>query len=454
MTQPMTQLREPVVVVGLGLTGLACVRYLLRHGVTPTVTDSRTAPPGLDALQREAAHVVAHCGELDRALLNQAGTVLVSPGVALSTPALVEAAAAGAELIGDIELFARQTEVPVVAITGSNGKSTVTTLVGEMARQAGLRVAVGGNLGRPALELLDEPAELYVLELSSFQLETTCSLQPVAAAVLNLSPDHQDRYADMASYAAAKQRILRGAATAILNRDDPWVAAMADPKQATRWFTLGDPEGADLGVIDVSGVAWLVAGEERLMQADEVALSGQHNRANALAALAIGRAIGLPLAAMRQVLGGFSGLPHRSRRVAEIDGVVWYNDSKGTNVGATLAAVAGIPGERIVLIAGGDGKGADFAPLAGAVAERCRAVVLIGRDAPRLQAALAETVPLQRAETLKEAVQQAAELARPGDSVLLSPACASLDMFRDYADRGEQFEAAVNRLRREVNHVG
>ena len=371
----------------------------------------------------------------------------------------------------------------MVAITGSNGKSTVTTLVGLMARQAGVRVAVGGNLGDPALDLLDPEVTLYVLELSSFQLETTTSLRPRAATVLNLSPDHMDRYPDYAAYIAAKARIYQGAELAVVNRDDAVAAAI--PHQAAELgFTLGRPGRADdFGLLDQADGVWLARGDRPLMPVAELQIPGRHNQANALAALALGSACGLPEAAMLDALRGFRGLPHRSVLVGSRNGVRWYNDSKGTNPGATVAALDGLvePGSsaRVVLIAGGDGKGADFGPLAPAVARAARAVVLIGRDAPLIEAVLAAkdgghignagavsdlapkdgghignagagsdlagSIPLLHATDMADAVRQAAAAAHPGDSVLLSPACASFDMFDNYEHRGLVFTQAVQR---------
>jgi UDP-N-acetylmuramoylalanine--D-glutamate ligase len=323
----------------------------------------------------------------------------------------------------------------------------VTTLVGAMAGRAGKSVRVGGNLGTPALDLIaaSEP-DLYVLELSSFQLETTQSLDAAAAVVLNVSPDHMDRYATLADYTATKRRVYRGHGVMVLNADDPTVLAMAVPARPQLRFTLGAPRNPDeFGLVERAGVAWLAQGATPLIAEAELRIAGRHNTANALAALALGNAVGLPVEAMCAALRAFTGLAHRTHFVAERRGVRYYNDSKGTNVGATLAAIEGLPG-RLVLIAGGDGKGQDFAPLAAPLARKARAVVLIGRDAPLIEAAIAGQAPCAHAVTLEEAVQQAAALAQPGDSVLLSPACASFDMFKSYVERGERFAAAVQDL--------
>jgi UDP-N-acetylmuramoylalanine--D-glutamate ligase len=365
--------------------------------------------------------------------------------VAPQEPAIVAAQQAGVELLGDIELFARHADAPVVAITGSNGKSTVTTLVGEMAQAAGRVVRVGGNLGTPALALLSaEAPDLYVLELSSFQLELTFSLNAAAAVVLNISEDHLDRHGSLAHYAAIKATIYRGDGTVILNRDDAQVMAMSLPGRATVSFGLdAAPTANDFGLLQRDGQHYLVRGDVALLNVAEMRMAGRHNWANALAALALGEAVGLEMAAMLRVLRDFPGLSHRCQWVAEQQGVNFYEDSKGTNVGATLAALEGMPGERVVLIAGGQGKGQAFAPLRPAVAARARAVVLLGEDAALIGQALAGAAPLLLATDMADAVAKARTLAQPGDAVLLSPACASFDMFRNYLHRGEAFVAAV-----------
>ena len=437
-------------VVGLGKTGLSCARFLHAQGVQVAVTDSREAPPGLAALRAELPDVALFLGGFRRNVFDAADRLVVSPGISTAVPEIQAAAARGVPVIGDIELFAGAVRAPVVAITGSNGKSTVTTLVGLMARQAGWRSAVGGNLGEPALDLLAEEAKLYILELSSFQLETTATLRPRVGVVLNVSPDHMDRYPDLAAYAAAKQRIFAGAEVAVVNLEDPTVAAMPTGGAERRGFTLGIPEEGVFGLCDRAGEPWLCHGATPWLSAGELLIPGRHNQANALAALAIGAAVGFPREAMVEALRRFRGLPHRSELVADQGGLRWYDDSKGTNPGATVAALDGLApsgcGYKVVLIAGGDGKGADFAPLVPVVARAARALVLIGRDAPRLAEVLGGRVPIQNADDMDDAVRQAAALAEPGDSVLLSPACASFDMFEDYEDRGRVFAAAVRRL--------
>lgn len=432
-------------VVGLGKTGLAAARTLARLGAEAAVTDSRPQPPGLPALRQTLPGIRWRVGGFAEDWFAQAARLVVSPGVSLQTPLIAAAAARGAPVWGEIELFARLAKAPVAAITGSNGKSTVTTLVGMMAERAGVDAAVGGNLGTPALELLEQgKPELYVLELSSFQLESVYSLNARAATVLNISPDHLDRHGDLAAYAAAKQRIFRGDGWMVINADDPVVEAMREPGRRTLRFTTATPGGGEFGLRRRGEDVWLAYGDQDWLAARELRIGGVHNLANALAALALGQALGLARAAMLAALREFSGLPHRTQLVLESHGVRWYNDSKGTNVGATVAAVQGLPG-RLILIAGGDGKGQDFTPLGAALASKVRALVLLGRDAPAIAAAARGRTPAHRARDMAQAVALAAELARPGDSVLLSPACASFDMFSNYEERGAVFAAEVRR---------
>ncbi len=434
-------------VVGLGLTGMSVVRYLHKNGHHLVVVDSREQPPGLDALQREFPDVPVYTGVFDEALFSGAEQLVVSPGVPMSEAAIVHAMGRGVEVAGDIEIFARQVNAPVIAITGSNGKSTVTTLVGAMAKRAGLKVAVGGNIGTPALDLLRQKADLYVLELSSFQLETLQSLKPVAAVVLNVSPDHMDRYADVAHYTAVKRHIYHHCRHAVINRDDVRVQAMRTGQKQVSGFTLNEPVAGDFGLREFDGRTWLCKGGCKLLPEAELKLGGRHNTANALAALALGEAANFDMEDMLNALRTFTGLPHRTQWVAEREGVTWYNDSKGTNVGATLAAIEGLPVKnKLILIAGGLGKGADFTPLRAAVASKARLVVLIGEDAPKIEQALQEVVPVMLAAGMEEAVQIADDLSYPGDCVLLSPACASFDMFRGFEHRGETFMHAVEAL--------
>ena len=437
-------LPQSAVVVGLGKTGYSIAQYLLAHGVRFAVTDSRAAPPELARLKALSRAVPVHTGGFDPSMLSDAEMVIASPGVALQGKFFERAHELGLPIIGDIELFARAANAPVVAITGTNGKSTVTTLLGLMAEHAGRSVGVGGNLGVPALELLDKPSDLYVLELSSFQLELTDSLAPRAATVLNVTADHLDRYPDLAAYAAAKARIFERCQRPLINLDDPLVARMLAPSQAHMSFALRDTS-ADYRLVGRGADVWLSSHGERVFPLAELKLTGLHNAANALAALALADAIGVPRSASIEALREFPGLAHRTQWVGEASGVRYIDDSKGTNVGATLAAVAGLPGP-LILIAGGDGKGQDFAPLATAFAGKVRAALLIGRDARQLGASLQGVCAVEYCSSLEVAVERAAQLARPGEVVLLSPACASLDMFRDYAHRGEVFAQAVRSL--------
>ncbi|WP_439645631.1 UDP-N-acetylmuramoyl-L-alanine--D-glutamate ligase [Candidatus Thiosymbion oneisti] len=450
MTQPRS-LTGKALILGLGKTGLSCARYLGNQGITVAVMDSRPAPPELAVAREELPDLPLFLGGFDPAVIRAAEQLIVSPGVSLREPPIAEAAARGVPVLGDIELFAQAVRAPVAAITGSNGKSTVTTLLGRMAHLAGVRAAVGGNLGQPALELLNDGVQLYVLELSSFQLESTRSLAPEAATVLNVSADHMDRYDSLADYAAAKARILSGARTAVLNLDNPQVRAMAGIADRDTGFSLGPPEQAsDFGLIEHGGVSWIAHRGERRLPVAEVAIRGRHNLANALAALAMGQACGLPEAAMLEALRTFRGLPHRTDLVATKGDIDWYDDSKGTNPGATVAALKGLVDpagpRRAVLIAGGEGKGADFTPLVAVVERMARAVVLIGRDAPLIERVLDGRAKILRARDMIDAVRRALSAARPGDCVLLSPACASFDMFEDYAHRGRVFAAAVEAL--------
>ncbi|MBW4052752.1 MAG: UDP-N-acetylmuramoyl-L-alanine--D-glutamate ligase [Proteobacteria bacterium] len=446
-----TQKPSSAVVVGLGRTGLSCARYLHERGWRLAVTDTRPQPPQLAALRALDPQIPVRLGALDTRLLDDALCVVLSPGVSLEEPFLVEARRRRLEIVGDIELFARAVDAPVAGITGTNGKSTVTTLLGRMAARAGVPVRVGGNLGEPALDLLaaahraGEAVDLYVLELSSFQLEATHSLDLAAAAVLNVSPDHLDRYASVAAYAEAKARIFARCDTAVINLDDPLVVAMPRPGQRTLSFSLRAAIGADYAVAMRDGAAWLVRRSEPLLPVSALRIRGLHNAANALAALALGEALGLPLPAMLEELEVFAGLDHRTQWVAEVAGVTYIDDSKGTNVGATIAAVAGMEGP-LVIIAGGDGKNQDFGALAAAFRGKVRHTVLIGRDGRLVGEALRGLCPTEYRASLEEAVRAAAAAARPGDTVLLSPACASLDMFRDYGHRGAVFAHAVKEL--------
>ena len=452
---------KTVLVLGMGETGLSMTKWLAHQGSNVRVADSRMAPPNLDAIRRIVPVTQVFTGKFVAEIFSGIDLIAVSPGMPLEEPLVQEAIKRGISVVGDVEFFAlaiRQLGRPeprVLAITGSNGKTTVTAMVGAMVKRSGCDVEVAGNIGPAVLDALmrrEDSGKLprvWVLELSSFQLETTRSLNPDAATVLNLCEDHFDRYAGMSDYAAAKERIFLSETVGaqILNRDDPMVRVMAVPGRKQITFGSDAPVAeSDFGLLHESGDTWLVQGETRLMKTSELTLTGQHNAVNALAALGLCRAMELPFGPLLQALREFKGLPHRVEKVATIGGVTFYDDSKGTNVGATVAALNGMT-QRVVLIAGGDGKGQDFTPLKGAVLERARAVILIGRDAKKIEAVLAgSTVPVHQAKTMEEAVQKGLVLAQQGDAVLMSPACASLDMFRNYVHRAEVFIAAVRNL--------
>jgi UDP-N-acetylmuramoylalanine--D-glutamate ligase len=444
MMRAMFDTARRTLVVGLGKTGLSVARFLSQRGVPVAIVDSRALPPGLEALRSgPPADVALFLGGFKPEAFERAEQVIVSPGVSVREPLIAAAAARGIPVIGDVELFAQSITAPVIAVTGSNGKSTVTTLVNAMAQRAGKEVRMGANIGTPVLDLVAEhEPDLYVLELSSFQLETTYSLRPAAAVVLNISADHMDRYPDLDAYMSAKQSIYRHAAVQVVNTDDPLVTALAFPDRPQIRYTLGVPAAGEYGLREYHGARWLARGDEPIMPVSGMRMDGRHNVSNTLAALALGEAAGLARGGMIEAINEFRGLPHRMQLVANQAGIRWYNDSKGTNVGATLAAIDGAEG-RVVLIAGGDAKGADLALLAPAMRAKGRGAVLIGRDAPRVREVLQSVVPIEQAADMQEAVELAARMAQPGDCVLLSPACASTDMYRDYQERGELFVKAV-----------
>lgn len=488
-------IKQRAVVIGLGKTGFSCVRFLVKQGYEVAVIDSREQPPYYEQLRADYPHVPYSFGSFTTPLLDAAHVLVISPGVSPHEAAFASHRARGIPIIGDIELFARTVgNTPVIAITGANGKSTVTTIVGEMAKAAGLNVKIGGNLGTPALDLLDPQAQLYVLELSSFQLETTFSLRPRAATVLNISPDHIDRHGSITAYCAAKWRIYHNCATAIINHDDPLsfcAAALPTPLSPAQiiYFSLHVQRS-----IKPNGNGYTAAIREfslcegyltcsyyprcndhnghdnhndhnhhyqdllttKLLSIDSLKIKGLHQVANALAALALGTAAGLSLAVMLDTLRNFSGLPHRCQWVANINGVNWYNDSKGTNVGATEAAIAGLGAmlatKKLILIAGGLGKGADFAPLYATAQRYLKAAILIGKDAPLLALALqgknTKACNIIHATDMHTAVLTAAKVAIAGDIVLLSPACASFDMFDNFEHRGTVFTEEVLKLKK------
>ena len=441
--QQAQQTNWHTLIVGLGKTGLSIARYLSANDVSFAVMDTRAEPPSADVLQSEFPEVEYHFGGLSAEVMCSAQRMIVSPGIALATPEIEKARSLGIEVIGDIELFAREAKAPIVAITGSNGKTTVTTLVDRMAKQAGVKVATGGNIGMPALELLNQrKTELYVLELSSFQLETTDSLKCKAACILNICEDHLDRYAGRLDlYAAAKATIYKNCEVKIVNRDDTKVVNLASDNRAVT-FGSGPTYRGHYGVLLEGSERWLARGEQKLLNTNEMKVAGGHNEVNALAALALAEAAGIDEQSCIEVIASFEGLEHRTQWVGQHNEINWYNDSKGTNVGATVAALKGLPG-KTVLLAGGQGKGADFSPLADVVQKYARAVVLFGEDAELIALALKGDIPIVFATDIKDAVKQAQELACIGDNVLLSPACASFDMFANYEQRGHAFMETV-----------
>ncbi len=446
-----------ILVLGLGETGWSMTRWLAGKGARVRVADSRENPPHAARVREALPQVEIRTGAFTAQAFEDVDAIAISPGIDRREPHVAAAIARGIPVVGDVELFAQSLAArcaaaerpPVLAITGSNGKSTVTAMAGDICKAAGKRAVVAGNIGLPVLDAWSEVEagaplpEAFVLELSSFQLESTGALEPAAATMLNLSEDHMDRYEDMAAYAAAKARIFAGGGMQVLNRDDPHSRAMRRPGRRCTTFGLDAPrDESQWGVRD----DMLVHGGESLMPVGELPVAGMHNAANALAALALTDAIRVPRAAALQALRSFRGLPHRVEHVADVRGIAFYDDSKGTNVGSTVAALRGMR-QATVLIAGGDGKGQDFSPLAPAVKARARAVVLIGRDGPLLRRALAGCgVPLLEASDMDSAVDTAYRAARAGDVVLLSPACASYDMFRNYGHRAEVFVAAVRAL--------
>lgn len=439
------------VIAGLGITGLSCAKYLHAQKQNFAVMDTRENPPQLALLREQFPEVSVALGGFNEDLLNKATHIILSPGISLKMPAIAAQVKKGKLIWGDIELFAQAVQVPVIAITGTNAKSTVTTLVGQMAQAAGYQVETGGNLGIPALDLLHHhpKTNLFVLELSSFQLETTFSLKAKVATVLNISPDHMDRYEDLEDYKNAKHHIYKNAEIAVESRDDPLTSTHeVNIKKKVR-FTIETPLAGEFGLLFKDQQFFLAFGVTPLMPVNELLITGKHSQANALAALAIGYAFGLPIPLMLEVLRTFKGLPHRCELVRERLQVRWINDSKGTNIGATLAAICGLgngsPG-KLVLIAGGIGKNADFTMLTPAIQQYARAVILIGEAAKDLAQAIGQTVPVSFANDMQEAVNKAALVAQPKDSVLLSPACASFDIFKNFEHRGEVFTEIVNQL--------
>ncbi|MRT36087.1 UDP-N-acetylmuramoyl-L-alanine--D-glutamate ligase [Acinetobacter sp. RIT698] len=438
------------VVAGLGISGVSAVNFLHENGYRVAVTDSREVPPGHEQIP---AAVQTSFGQLDQDLLLQAEEIVISPGLDPQLPAIQAAIAKGIPVISEIQILCRATDKPIVAITGSNAKSTVTTLIGLMAQDAGVKVAVGGNLGRPALDLTHDDPDVYILELSSFQLEATSSLNAEVAVVLNMSEDHLDRHGDMAGYHAAKHRIFQGVKKVVYNRDDSLTRPLVPDVTPMQSFGLNAPDLKQYGILrEDNGTIWLARGRERLLKSSEMYIQGTHNVANALACLALGEAIGLPMDKMLETLKTFKGLEHRCEFVKEVNGVRYYNDSKGTNIGATLAALDGLgaaieaQGGQVAIILGGQGKGQDFTALRESLQKYAKVAVLMGEDRSIIENAIAGTTTLLHAASLQQAVELCQQHTHAQDVVLLSPACASFDMFTGYPERGHRFVEYVNAL--------
>ncbi|MFW2147229.1 UDP-N-acetylmuramoyl-L-alanine--D-glutamate ligase [Acinetobacter sp. TY1] len=441
------------VVAGLGISGVSAVNFLHEKGYRVAVTDSRALPPGHDQIPTE---VQTSFGQLDQELLLQAEEIVISPGLDPKLPEIQAAIAQGIPVVSEIQILRRATEKPIMAITGSNAKSTVTTLIGLMAQNAGVKVAVGGNLGRPALDLTKDDPDLYILELSSFQLETTSNLNAEVAVVLNISEDHLDRHGDMFAYHTAKHRIFQGVKKVVFNRDDSLTRPLVPDVTPMQSFGLNAPDLNQYGILrEDNGSIWLARGRERLLNSAEMYIQGTHNVANALACLALGEAINLPMDVMLETLKTFKGLEHRCEFVRELNNVRYYNDSKGTNIGATLAAIDGLgaaieaKGGKVAIILGGQGKGQDFTALRDSLQKYAKVAVLIGEDRPVIEKAIEGTTTLLYAESLQEAVNLSQQHTHAYDVVLLSPACASFDMFTGYPQRGQHFVEYVNALNQE-----
>jgi len=442
------QEKYDAIVVGLGITGMSCVRYLSRNLLKLAVVDSRNEPPQFKTLRSEFPEIPVFLGEFDQNLFSSTEKLIVSPGVPLSNPVIQKVMEKGVEISGDIELFLEKAKAPVIAITGSNGKSTVAMLISEMISASGKKVLLGGNIGTPALSLLEfDVPDYYVLELSSFQLESTQHINAIVSSVLNISEDHMDRYKNFQEYLLAKKKIFMGDGIKVINLDDAVIKSMVNIDDNIIYFTQNEPDGGTFGIRIIDDVDWICFGNQKIISVSEIGIKGRHNILNSLASLALGHAIGLEFLHMAEALKQYKGLPHRCEFIANIDGVDWVNDSKGTNPGATCAAVEGLAkGENIVLIAGGDAKEADLSSLGLSLKGRVHTAILIGKDALKLEQVISDNCTVIHAISLEAAVKTAKKLSSSGDTVLLSPACSSLDMFTDYTERGEEFIRNVKQL--------
>jgi UDP-N-acetylmuramoylalanine--D-glutamate ligase len=446
-----------VLIVGLGKTGYSCLHYFTQKNITKhiKVVDTRKDPPFLLQAQENFPHVEFSLGEFKEEDFFNADTIVLSPGVSLHHPLIAQSQEKGIPVIGDIELFAREVKAPVIAITGSNAKSTVTALVTHMAKTAGLNAKAIGNIGVPVLDALEDlSVELFVMELSSFQLETLESLRPNAAVILNICEDHMDRHDSFDDYLFQKLKIYRQAKSVVVNIDDPILKNKRIPRAGFRLhYTLQSPKKGEFGVLKEVNQSFLSFGTTRLLAVSQLYASHAHEVSNALAALALGYAVGLPFAAMIKALQTFKGLPHRCEYVEDVGEVTWINDSKGTNVGASVAAIRSIKKSiagNLILLAGGDSKGADFSDLIREIKTSVARLVLIGRDKKEIAKLLPAGIPYECVDTMPEAVLLAARLAKAGDAVLLSPACSSLDMFTSFEARGNLYKSLVRELAHEA----
>lgn len=438
---------DQVLVLGMGATGASCARYLARRGVSARFADTRTAPTGIIDIRRAMPEADVQTGSIPTDIPEGVSRLIVSPGLPVETPLIQLARQRGVEVVSDIDLFIAECTQPLLAVTGSNGKSTVASMVAAILDADGRKVGAGGNLGPPALDLLELDADIYVLELSSFQLERSRELPAAAAVILNIATDHLDQHVTAERYIEAKARIYRACQTAVVNRDEPTVMELAPSATARISFGMNTPDDGQWGICTMNEQEFIARGGDPVVAVDQLPLTGRHNLANALAACAMADAVDVPTAAMQQGLLAFHGLPHRMQTVSTEDGICWIDDSKATNEAAAIASIQSISGP-LVLIAGGDAKGAGFSQLATALAGRECTAVLLGRDADHLARVLSGACDLQRVDSLRDAVRTAAGIAAPGSTVLLAPACSSHDMFTDFADRGRQFAAAVQELAR------
>lgn len=433
-------------VIGLGATGLSCVRYLVLKNIPVAVADTRENPPKLAEFQCEFPNVPVYLGKFSNEVFSKAAVLVVSPGVSLEEPCIKQCIEKNIPVIGDVEIFARDAKASIVAITGSNGKSTLTTLMGELIKNAGHSAIVCGNIGLPVLEAIMQPVpDYYVVELSSFQLDTTFSLKAKVASVINVSPDHMDRYATVADYLASKQRVYQRCENAVVNADEPSVWEKLTFEKTPVAFTLQKPQNGMWGLSD----GYLMWGEKKIIAINGLLLQQRHNCQNFLAALAMGTILQLPIEKMCETLRHFSGLDHRCQLVNTIHGVAWYNDSKATNVGAAIAAIESMSHSvngQLILLAGGDSKGVSLLPLQEPVKRHVAHVILLGKDADLLQNTLQDCAQITRVNTMQEAVSVAKTIAQPGDAVLLAPACSSLDQYENYMARGNDFIRAVNEV--------